>query len=353
MPTLIFDRPTRVLVTGPTGYIGGMLVPALLRAGADVRVLSRRADALDDRPWRDKVELVVGDARSRHDLDPAMSGVDVAYYLLHSMDGSGDFVQRDRELASGFARSAEAAGVSRIIYLGGLHPVDQRPPSPHLASRAEVGRIFLQSSVPAVVLQAGVVLGAGSASFDMLRYLSGRLPAMVTPRWVHNRVQPVAVGDVLHYLVAAGCADLTTDRTYDVAGPDVLTYEDMMQRYAALAGLRRRLVVAVPVLTPSLASHWVGAVTPVSSAVARPLMASLVHDVVAQEDDLAGIVPIPPGGRTSFDDAVLAALSDLPTDAVSRRAEASAAAASLLVLPAAHLVQRFARRSKQVMNGQE
>ena len=331
------DR-ARVLVTGSTGYIGGLLVPALLEAGVDVRVLVRHQEAVDSKPWCDAVDVIVGDARSPRDLHRALQGIDTAYYLLHSMGGDGDFVRRDRELAQGFATAAETARISRVVYLGGLRPTDHREPSDHLASRAEVGRILLGCDVPTIVLQAGIVLGAGSASFDMLRYLSGRLPVMITPRWVHNRVQPVAIRDALHYLVAVGTADIPVDRTYDLAGPQVLTYEEMMQRYAAVAGLRPRHIWTAPVLTPGLASHWVGAVTPVPSGVARPLMASLVHDVVAQEDDLVQVLPLPEGGRTRFDDAVSAALDDVPRDRVAVRAEASASVAGLLALPVAHAV---------------
>lgn len=348
MPEMTFERPTRVLVTGATGYIGGHLVPRLLDAGAVVRTLTRRPGALRQVPWGDRVEHAVGDATSADDLRAALDGVQLAYYLLHSMDGSGDFVARDRAMAHTFARAAAAAGLDRIVYLGGLHPTDHRPPSPHLASRAEVGRIFLDGRVPAVILQAGVVLGAGSASFDMLRYLTGRLPVMVTPRWVHNRVQPIAIADVVHYLLAAGCADIPVDRGYDVSGPDTLTYAEMMQRYAAIAGLRRRLVLSVPVLTPALASHWVGAVTPVSSNVARPLMGSLIHDVTAAEDDLAELVPAPPGGRSSFEQAVRSALDDAPGDVVAQRSEAAVAVAGLLALPAAHLAQRLTRGAATV-----
>ena len=246
---------TTILVTGATGYIGGQLVPELLSRGHDVRVLTRHRSGLADRPWADRVEVVEGDATDAAHCRRALDGVDVAYYLLHSMDGTGDFAERDRAMARTFAGAAQQAGTGRIVYLGGLHP--EGTLSDHLASRVEVGRVFLDGDVPAVVLQAGVVLGDGSASFDMLRHLTERLPAMVAPRWVDNRIQPVAVADVLHYL--AGAVDLPdgTNRTYDIGGPDVLTYAEMMQRYAAVVGLPRRRIVSVPVLTPRLAGLWV------------------------------------------------------------------------------------------------
>jgi len=299
---------TRVLVTGASGYIGGLLVPRLLEGGYDVRVLSRNPDRLPG-TWRDQVQVVRGDAETDSDVAAALDSVDVAYYLLHSMDGRGDFVARDRELAHRFASAAHAAGVDRIVYLSGLHPTGEL--SEHLASRVEVGEILLGSGVPTAVLQAGVVLGDGSASFDMLRHLTERLPAMVAPKWLENRIQPIAVDDVLHYLVRAVDLPAEVNRSFDLGGPDVLTYREMMQRYASLAGLRARLIVTVPVLTPSLASHWVGLVTPIDAGIARPLVGSLMHDAVRTEFDAEQVLGEPDGGPTGFDDAIRRALSGL------------------------------------------
>lgn len=295
-------EPGPVLVTGAGGYIGGLLVPFLLERGWTVRVLARDARRLGARPWARRVEFVVGDAGDPATLDRALAGVDVAYYLLHSMDGRGDFVARDRVLAVGFAAAARRAGVRRIVYLSGLHPEGEL--SAHLGSRVEVGRILLGSGVPTVVLQAGVVLGAGSASFDMLRHLTERLPAMVAPKWLRNRIQPIAVRDVLHYLAVVAELPGDLNRSFDVGGPDVLTYADMIAGYAGVTGLRPPLVVTIPVLTPRLASHWVGLVTPVPAGIARPLVGSLVHEAVAKEDDLLALAGPPPGGRTGFTDAV-------------------------------------------------
>lgn len=295
-----------VLVTGATGYIGGLLVPALLARGRKVRVLGRDPAKLRRQPWCSRVEMAVGSASERAVLDRALAGVEVAYYLLHSMDGTGDFVERDRRLAESFAAAAREAGVRRIVYLSGLHPDGEL--SPHLASRVEVGEILLSSGVPTAVLQAGVVLGAGSASFDMLRHLTERLPVMVAPKWLRNRIQPIAIADVLHYLTAAADLPPEVNRAYDVGGPDVLTYADMMRRYAEVTGLGGRLIRTVPVLTPELASHWVGLVTPVLSGVARPLVGSLIHEAVCREDDAIRDLGLPPGGRTAYDDAIRAAV---------------------------------------------
>jgi uncharacterized protein YbjT (DUF2867 family) len=296
-----------VLVTGVTGYLGSRLVPRLVDDGHRVRVLTRNAVKVAPRAWHDSVEVVEGDASSTAVLDQALDGVDAAYYLLHSMDGRPGFADRDRGLATCFAGAAQRAGTRRIVYMSGLHP-DGPDLSEHLASRVEVGEILMRSGVPTAVLQAAVVVGSGSASFEMLRHLTRRLPAMLTPKWLDNRIQPIAVRDVLHYLAAALDAPAETNRTFDIGGPDVLTYREMIERYARIAGLRRRLIVTVPVLTPRLASLWVGLVTPVPAGIARPLVGSLVHDVVCAERDLEDLVGPPPGGALGYDDAVRAAV---------------------------------------------
>lgn len=301
------EEPGAALVTGATGYIGGLLVPRLLDDGWKVRVLTRSSERLRGRDWADRVEVVEGDATSEADLRRALSGTDVAYYLVHSMDGGGDLARRDRELAEGFAAVAGEAGVGRIVYLGGLHP-EGADLSEHLASRVEVGQILLDGPVPAAVLQAAVVLGNGSVSFDMLRYLTERLPVMVAPQWLRNRIQPIAIDDALHYLVGAASLPAEVDRAFDIGGPEVLTYEQMIQRFAAVTGLRRRVVVTLPVLTPWLASHWVGLVTPVDAAVAKPLVGSLVHEVVRREHDLDELVGLPAQGLVGFDEAVRRAM---------------------------------------------
>ncbi|MFE7646657.1 SDR family oxidoreductase [Streptomyces phaeoluteigriseus] len=300
----------RCLVTGASGYIGGRLVPDLLQAGHLVRCLARSPGRLRDHPWAQDVETVRGDVTDAASVAKAMRGVDVAYYLVHALGTGSTFEETDRRAARIFAEQAHAAGVRRIVYLGGLTPkgVSERSLSPHLRSRAEVGRIFLDAPVPATVLRAAIVIGSGSASFEMLRYLTERLPVMVTPSWVHTRTQPIGVHDVLRYLVGSATMPPDVDRAFDVGGPDVLTYREMMRRYAVTAGLRRRLIVPVPVLTPRLSSHWVGLVTPVPASIARPLTESLRHEVVCHEHDIARYLPDPPGRPLPFDEALALAL---------------------------------------------
>ncbi|MFH8369340.1 SDR family oxidoreductase [Streptomyces sp. NPDC018031] len=298
------------LVTGATGYIGGRLVPELLAAGYRVRCLARTPGKLRDHPWAPDAEVVRGDVTDAGSVAEAMNGAEVAYYLVHALGSGSGFEETDRRAARVFAEQAHAAGVRRIVYLGGLTPegVPERDLSPHLRSRAEVGRIFLDGPVPATVLRAAVIIGSGSASFEMLRYLTERLPVMVTPRWVRTRIQPIGVRDVLRYLVGSARMPDEVNRTFDIGGPDVLTYRDMMRRYAAVANLPGRLIVPVPVLTPWLSSQWVGLVTPVPHAIARPLTESLRHEVVCGEHDIARYVPDGPGQPLRYDEALTLAL---------------------------------------------
>jgi uncharacterized protein YbjT (DUF2867 family) len=262
--------------------------------------------------------MVGADAGDAEQVRAACAGVDVVYYLIHALGTGGQFEETDRHTARVMAAAVREAGVRRLVYLGGLEPEGEEL-SPHLRSRGEVAEILLGSGVPTAVLRAAVVLGSGSASFEMLRYLTERLPLMVTPSWVRSRIQPIAVRDVLRYLV--GCARLPDDvhRSFDIGGPDVLTYEQMMQRYAEAAGLPRRRIVRVPVLTPSLSSHWVGVVTPVPASIARPLVESLRNTVVCREHDIARYLPDPPEGLLGFDDAVRLALQRIKDAAVLTR----------------------------------
>ncbi|MET7574386.1 SDR family oxidoreductase [Streptomyces sp. NPDC005492] len=311
----------RCLVTGATGYIGGRLVPELVAAGHRVRCLARTPGKLRDYPWAGDVDVVGGDVTDAESIAAALDGVDVAYYLVHAL-GTGDrFEATDREAARIFGERARAAGVRRIVYLGGLTPsgVPERDLSPHLRSRSEVGRILLDSGVPTTVLRAAVVIGSGSASFEMLRYLTERLPVMITPSWVRTRIQPVAVRDVLRVLVGSARMPADVSRAFDIGGPDVLTYREMMTRYAAVAGLPRRLILPVPVLTPGLSSHWVGLVTPVPASIARPLTESLRHEVVCREHDIARYVPDLPGHPLGFDEAVRLALQRVRDARVTTR----------------------------------
>ncbi len=296
----------RALVTGASGYVGGRLVPELLAAGWTVRAMARSTNRLRDAPWAGDVELAAADVMDGASLAPALADVDVAYYLVHSIGDAG-FEDEDRRAATTFAEQAKAAGVRRIVYLGGLAPQGEVL-SPHLRSREEVGKILLNSGVPTAVLRAAVVIGSGSASFEMLRHLTDRLPVMIVPKWVDTRIQPIAIRDVLRYLV--GVADVPADvnRAFDIGGPDVLTYAEMMLRYAAAAGLPKRRMLRVPVLSPTLSSHWVGLITPVPGSLARPLVESLRNTVVCREHDIADHVPDPPDGLIGFDDAVRLAL---------------------------------------------
>jgi uncharacterized protein YbjT (DUF2867 family) len=298
----------RCLVTGASGYIGGRLVPELLAAGYSVRCMARDPGKLSDRPWSAQVEIMAADALDRSGVRQALDGIDVAYYLIHSLGTGSSFEQRDRDSARIFADAARDAGVRRIVYLGGITSGRHGQLSPHLRSRGEVGNILLGSGVPTAALQAAVIIGSGSASFEMLRYLTERLPAMVTPMWVDTRIQPIAVRDVLRYLVGAAALPAEVKQRFDIGGPDILTYAEMMQRYAAMAGLPPRILIRVPVLTPRLSSHWVGLVTPVPSGLAKPLVESLRNEVVASEHDIAEYIPDPPGGLLSLDQAITLAL---------------------------------------------
>jgi len=296
------------LVTGASGYIGGRLVPELLAAGYPVRCMARDPAKLSDRPWSGDIEVAKADVMDPAAVRRALEGAGVAYYLIHALGTGASFENRDRESARIFADAARDAGVGRIVYLGGMISGQAGALSPHLRSRGEVGDILLGSGVPTAALQAAVIIGSGSASFEMLRYLTERLPAMVTPRWVDTRIQPIAVRDVLRYLVGAASLPAEVNRRFDIGGPDILSYADMMHRYADVAGLTPRILVRVPVLTPRLSSYWVGLVTPVPSGLAQPLVESLRNEVVAAEHDIADYIPDPPDGLLPLDEAIALAL---------------------------------------------
>ncbi len=271
----------RILVTGATGYIGGRLVPRLVAAGHRVVCLARDPQRLVGR-WRERVEIQQGDVLDPVSLGPALDGVDVAYYLVHCMAGRApNYAERDRMGAEHFGAAARAAHVQRIVYLGGLGADDKRL-SPHLASRHQVGKVLRASGVPVTEFRAAVVVGSGSISFEMIRYLTERLPLILTSRWVTTRCQPIAIGNVLDYLVRCLGEPRSIGRTLEIGGPDVLTYRDMIRGYAAARGLTRCLV-SIPVLTPRLCSQWVGLVTPIPAAYAHPLIEGLRNEVVVRD----------------------------------------------------------------------
>jgi uncharacterized protein YbjT (DUF2867 family) len=278
-----------VLVTGATGYVGGRLVPRLLEAGRQVRVLARDPSRVAGRSWAGRVEVVRGDLHDPATLPPALAGVDVAYYLVHSMGDHESFAARDVEAARAFGRAAAEAGVRRIVYLGGLGDASTDL-SDHLRSRHETGEALREGGVPVTELRAAVIVGSGSVSFEMIRWLVERLPVMVCPRWVFQRIQPIAIGDVLSYLVAAPDVPGAAGRVVEIGGADVLTYRDMMLGYAAKRGLRRTLL-PVPVLTPRLSSHWVRWMTPVPASIALPLVEGLRNEVVVRGDDARSLFP--------------------------------------------------------------
>jgi uncharacterized protein YbjT (DUF2867 family) len=297
----------RCLVTGATGYIGARLVPRLLDEGHQVRALARNPAKLDGVPWRERAEVARGDLTDLDSLVAAFDGVDVVYYLVHSMGSSKSFADEESRSVRNVVTAARRAGVRRLVYLGGLHP-DGGKLSTHLESRKLVGEALIDSGIETVVLQAGVVVGSGSASFEMIRHLTDRLPVMTTPKWVRNKIQPIAVNDVLHYLVAAATAEVPASRTWDIGGPDVLEYGDMMRIYARQAGLHERHLIVLPFLTPTIASLWVGTVTPIPPGLARPLIESLECDAVMRNSDVDTIIEPPAGGTADYRSAVESAL---------------------------------------------
>lgn len=290
-----FDKPTaaEVLLTGATGYVGGRLAPHLLHEGYRVKCLVREPRKLAERPWRNDpgVSVVRDDLSDPEATAEKLRGCRFAYYLIHSMSASGpEYRSRDRQLAADFARAAARAGVERIIYLGGLGEMGDGL-SEHLTSRREVEDELRSAGVPVTVLRAAMIIGSGSASFEILRYLVERLPVMITPRWVKTQCQPVAISDVLHWLVACLSTPETAGRTLEIGGPDVVTYQQLMQIAAEELKLRRRLIVPVPVLTPRLSSAWISLVTPVDYQLARPLAEGLKNRVVVTDDGTQQLMP--------------------------------------------------------------
>ncbi len=280
-------------LTGATGYVGGRLAPRLLDAGHTLRCLVRDGRKLDSRPWRSRpgVEVTESNLNDGAHLAQQLRGCEVAYYLVHSMEATGpDYAERDRRLAGTFADAARRAGVQRIIYLGGLGELGDRL-SEHLSSRREVENCLASAGVPVTTLRAAMIIGSGSASFEILRYLVERLPIMITPRWVQTECQPIAIRNVLHYLVACLSEPRTVGQTLDIGGPEVVTYRQLMDIAAAEMGLRPRWIVPVPLLTPRLSSLWIHLVTPLSYRIARPLGEGLRNRVVCRNDLAHQLMP--------------------------------------------------------------
>jgi len=283
-----------ILVAGATGYVGGRLIPALLDSAYSVRAMGRSLEKIGCRPWagHGRVELVKGDVLDLESLERAASGCRIAYYLVHSMIAQkGQFVEADRRAAQNMATAAAAAGMERIIYLGGLAGAVKGDLSKHLKSRIEVAEILQSGTVPTTDLRTPMILGSGSASFEILRYLVERLPAMTTPRWVHSLNQPIAIRNVITYLVECLKHDETIGQTYDIGGPDILTYRDLLDIYAEEAHLPKRLIIPVPVLTPTLSALWIHLISPVPASIAQPLTEGLTSDAVCTENRIQEIIP--------------------------------------------------------------
>jgi len=302
----------RVLIIGATGFVGARLIPELVKKDIKLRLLVRDlAKAAPLIPKGADIELVQGDLVANTGLSDALSGIQTAYYLVHSMGGktlfkNEEYAKKDRIAAKNFMAAAEAAGLKRIIYLGGLGETGDNL-SEHLRSRAEIAAILSSGTPKATVLRSAIIIGAGGASYEMLRYLVERLPVMITPKWVDTRIQPIAIRDVLAYLVGCLLKPETTGQEFDIGGNEIFTYVEMMQKYAEVRGLAKRLILRVPVLTPMLSAYWVDLVSPIPSGIAHPLIEGMRNEVVCKDSRIDQYVPIT---RTTFKDAVLTAFSE-------------------------------------------
>ncbi|MCZ7556066.1 MAG: SDR family oxidoreductase [Bacteroidia bacterium] len=296
------DAP--ILVTGATGYVGGRLVPRLLESGRRVRCMVRDHARLQGRGWLQDVEVTEGDVFRPETLATAMQGVRTAYYLIHSMGGGTDFHDKDLTAARNFSAAARDAGVERIIYLGGLAGDADRL-SEHLQSRQQTGEALREAGVPVTEFRAAVIVGSGSLSFEIIRYLTERVPIMISPRWVYTRTQPIGIRDVLEYLVAALDVPASAGRIIEIGGADVITYGEMMMTYARVRGLRR-MMLPVPVLTPRLSSWWVDLVTPIPAVIARPLIDGLRNENIVRDFSARELFPhiLPADYRTSVQRAL-------------------------------------------------
>jgi uncharacterized protein YbjT (DUF2867 family) len=289
----------KVLVAGASGFVGRRLVPALVEAGHEVRAMTRHPDT-----YEGPGEAVKGDVHDADSLDAALAGCEAAYYLVHSLD-SPDFEAGDAAAAKTFAAAAAGAGLARIVYLGGLGD-DADDLSAHLRSRRQVEKLLGTGGVPVTTLRAGIIVGYGGISWEMTRQLVEHLPAMITPRWVRTRTQPIAIGDVVRYLIGVLDQPEAAGKAYDVGGPVVLEYVEMLRRVAVIEG-RKRLVVPVPLLSPGLSARWLSLVTDVDTQTGRSLIDSMSNEVVVRDDSIRALVPFEPMG---YDAAVLTALGE-------------------------------------------
>jgi uncharacterized protein YbjT (DUF2867 family) len=312
------ETARRILVTGASGYVGGRLVTALLEDNATVRVFVRDRNKAQSHTWASQVEIAVGNASDYQSTVAALKDVHTAFYLLHSINVGPNFDKIESEMARNFAKAAKECGVKQIIYLGGIN--NDAKSSKHLSSRANTGKELATTSVPVMELRAGIIIGSGSASFEMLRHLTHRLPVMTTPKWVMNKTHPIAIRDVLWYLRKAAVLEKPVSGVFDIGGPEVLSYADMMQKFAKLSGLRRRLIIKVPVLTPKLSSLWIGFVTPVPTSLARPLVGSLISEVVADpKKSIDDLIAKPAEGLTDVASAFSLALDKVSANDVLTR----------------------------------
>ncbi|MDH4027615.1 MAG: NAD(P)H-binding protein [Nitrospirota bacterium] len=315
MKHLSLSPDDRVLVLGATGFIGSRLIRELAQKNIRMRLLVRNASKASALvPKKADAEIIEGDILKNINLQQALKGIHSAYYLVHSMGGKllsqqSDFAEKDKQAARNFVSAADASGLKRVIYLGGLGETGDNL-SEHLRSRLDVAKILSEGKAKETFLRAAVIIGAGGASFEMLRYLVERLPVMTAPQWIDTRIQPIAVQDVLAYLAGCLLDPETAGRTFDICGHEVLTYREMMEQYAEARQIAKRFIVTVPFLTPKLSSYWVDLITPVPAGVAHPLIEGLKNEVVCRDSSIDEFVPIQ---KTSFQDAVKLAFSEETT----------------------------------------
>jgi uncharacterized protein YbjT (DUF2867 family) len=312
MNELVIEPNHRVLILGGTGFIGKRLITELSRKNIKLRILVRNHSKVPISTLDNKnIEIVKGDLVKGEGLKEATRGIHTAYYLVHSMGGKSifkntEFARMDKNAAKNFVNSANEAGIKRVIYLGGLGEVG-KDLSEHLRSRAEVAEILSSGKALATVLRAAIIIGAKGASFVMLKYLVERLPVMICPKWIDTRIQPIAVKDVLAYLTGCLLNPATAGKSFDIGGPEILTYREMMHQYTDAVGIPKRIIFCVPILSPRLASYWVDLVTPIPSGIAHPLIEGLKNEVVCLDDSITKYIPIE---RTLFKEAVKIAVSE-------------------------------------------